>query len=509
MPPPRRAPSETAALAAGLVCITTAGLQYSYGVFSDQLRLRLGLSQQQMGVLAAGKDVGAYAGIVQGLFYDAYGPRRTLLVGGLLSATGWLSLHALSAGASPPRAGRLWPATLALGMAANGGGWLDVASLLTLIHNAGAERAAVAGIGKALLGLGSSFFVLLYSAFLRPDARSYLLLCGLLPLACVFVAAPFLDKLPRPPAPARSPARARQFLLLTWWVFSLVAVSFAVFLYTAFAAEQSTRTLRALVVLLMLLLLAPAIAAGRGLLAPPSIEAPPAADAADVAVALEAEAEKAEAPSAARLQGRGQLELALLFFCLAVGGGGTLTLVNNLGPLAASLRCADPAPYVSLFSVSSSSGRLLAGVLSTHLPLPRAMLLACALALLATTLWAVATSGCAGLYAAVLVAGQSFGSLWVLMPLLVSELWGDKHAGTLYGLLGASPAVGSLVLNTLVAGRVYESHSTSGSCFGLSCFGLTFQLCGAAAAAGAASAWLLHRRTSQGAAAVMRRPAAT
>lgn len=63
-------------------------------------------------------------------------------------------------------------------------------------------------------------------------------------------------------------------------------------------------------------------------------------------------------------------------------------------------------------------------------------------------------------------------------------------------------------MNTLMAGRVYDAHTRmspppspgaqpSGPphCIGTACFALTFQVCAAASAAGAVSAWVLCRRT--------------
>ena len=152
-------------LAAGLLCISCAGIQYSFATYSDELRTRLRLTQSQLAILAAGKDLGAYAGVVQGLFFDAYGPRRTLLVGGVLTAVGHGALFVLC---GQPRGAAssslVWPAAAALLVGSNGGGWIDVAVLWTLLHNAGAERPLAGGIAKALLGMGASVYATLYGA---------------------------------------------------------------------------------------------------------------------------------------------------------------------------------------------------------------------------------------------------------------------------------------------------------------------------------------------------------
>jgi hypothetical protein len=53
-------------------------------------------------LLAGGKDIGAYGGILQGFFFDSFGPRRTLLVGGLLTAAGHAALYAQEYGWTDP-----------------------------------------------------------------------------------------------------------------------------------------------------------------------------------------------------------------------------------------------------------------------------------------------------------------------------------------------------------------------------------------------------------------------
>lgn len=99
-------------LLVGLWCMSTAGLQYSFGTYSQVVQDKLGLTQTQLTVLALGKDCGAYLSVYTGLFYDRFGSRRTLLLGvrpapmhpnaassratqGLLMLLGYLGLYAL------------------------------------------------------------------------------------------------------------------------------------------------------------------------------------------------------------------------------------------------------------------------------------------------------------------------------------------------------------------------------------------------------------------------------
>jgi hypothetical protein len=44
-------------------------------------------------------------------------------------------------------------------------------------------------------------------------------------------------------------------------------------------------------------------------------------------------------------------------------------------------------------------------------------------------------------------------------PVLVNELWGAKFFGSNFTAIGFGPAVGSYLLGTLMAGKIYESHT--------------------------------------------------
>ena len=112
------------------------------------------------------------------------------------------------------------------------------------------------------------------------------------------------------------------------------------------------------------------------------------------------------------------------------------------------------------------------------------------------------------LHACVAATGLCFGSFWSLAPVAVGELFGERHAGVIYGAIGTSPAIGSFLLNTLLAGYVYDHHSRfsppppPGSppsaalhCVGRQCFALTFQVCSVACTAGALCAYVLMIRT--------------
>jgi Nodulin-like len=436
----------------------------------------------------------------------------------------------------PPPRRRRWPAFFALFLASNGGCFVDMACVMTLLHNAGRERPLVTGISKALLGLGASVFTSLYIAFIAPNTRRYLLLCAFLPLGVIALATPSFEKLPRAPlhsAPG-SPARVRILTRFLLWVGSLCLYILCLVLINIAAPRTPAAVKKALTaILLVVLILPPALLAltarspdadaalpvpAEESLSAPLLDEPSLADQEEAHVVAAGGEESGCVVEVAHSQPPRLLshtraepltirtalmtpEFYVLFLAMSCGMGGTLVLVNNFSQLAKSLRCSSgPNPYVSLFGVCSASGRLVTGYYGARLRIPRPAFLVVALGLIGLALASVAGASCGSLFAVVVVVGNSFGCLFALAPVVAGDLFGEALAGSLYGFVGASPAVGSFFLNTLVTGRVYDHHavrvpdSPTPVCFGDACFRTTFLVSGAACAAGSlAAAWLVRR----------------
>ena len=248
----------------------------------------------------------------------------------------------------------------------------------------------------------------------------------------------------------------------------------------------------------------------------------PAASAADDGLA-HTDAERAAASAPPRLRGQRTSELTLaasirstefllMFAALSIGGGSALCLINNLGQLTTALHSSvGPESFVALLSVCNAAGRLLQGALADWAMsqgAPPPTFLVCALLLLAVTQLGLASATPASLHLCVALTGLCFGSFWSFAPVACGDLFGECHAGALYGFIGTSPALGSFIFNTLLAGRVYDAHvrlspppppgaAPSGAprCVGHACFALTFQVCAVACVAGAVCAYVLLVRT--------------
>ena len=479
-------------------------------------------------------------GVLSGLFHDAYGPRRTVLFGATLHCVGYFGLYTLCGDTWRSRV-PVWQPALLLGLAANGAGFIDMGCLMTMLHNAGAERALMAGVAKALLGLCGSVFTAIYIAFIKPDARDFLLLLAATPLlvgarpgggSCsrlrshltrlllhtASFAAPFLERLPREDlhVARANPSRASTLWALGVWVCSLCVY---LFLSNALLLSRTDagRLWTGVTVGLLILLVAPPLLllfAGLPLRAG---TVPSSAGDDDSALASHGDRDEDSAPPPPRLRGQRTSELTvgqcmhciefwLLFWALAAGAGGALVLVNNLAQVASSVgSSAEPASLVALFSVCNAAGRLAMGAVGS-LPVPRPAFLVGSLAVMAATLLSLTAGTPGALYIAVALVGVCFGSFWTFCPVVVTELFGEKHSGAIYGAVGTSPAVGSFFLNTLMAGRVYDAHARmppptpagdpqGATCTGKACFRLTFQACSGASLAGMVLAFVLLRRT--------------
>jgi hypothetical protein len=356
--------------------------------------------------------------------------------------------------------------------------------------------------------------------------------------AAALCASPFLVRLPREALhlARRSPARASRLWGLGCWVALLCA-----YLLAANAATQGEPSHAVRVGttagLLLLLVLPPlgltlaglstsvggAGAAGvehsEGLLAAAD---GPGAEASGPSATPECPSpEHAHAPP--RLRGQRSAELTLvtalrcadfwlMFAALCAGGGTALALINNLSQLTAALHSTvGPESFVALLSVCNAAGRLLQGALADwagRMGAPPPTFLVVALLVLSLTQLGLASATPASLHVCVALTGLCFGSFWSFAPVACGDLFGERHAGVIYGFIGTSPALGSFLLNTLLAGAVYDAHvrfspppppgappSPPPRCVGHECFALTFRICALVCTGGAVCAYVLLQRT--------------
>ena len=118
------------------------------------------------------------------------------------------------------------------------------------------------------------------------------------------------------------------------------------------------------------------------------------------------------------------------------------------------------ATLVSALGMAAVAGRLLLGTLSDRMGRRPALGVGLGLQVVAFLGFAVAGS-LPGLYAASIAFGFSYGAISALMPAIVADFFGRKHAGGLVGLLFAT--AGSLAaFGPLGAGFIYDRTGSYG-----------------------------------------------
>jgi len=193
--------------------------------------------------------------------------------------------------------------------------------------------------------------------------------------------------------------------------------------------------------------------------------------------------------------------LLITVFFLIAGTG--LMAINNVGHIVQSLNGGMQdgdltTLLIGALSVANGSGRvLMAG--SDFVRWRRGVWLAGSCLLMALTHFLTATfvTHKTHLWLFVLGAGMSYGALWSIIPIIVSDLWGAENFSMNFGYVNVVAGVGGLTFNH-IAGALYDSHAVENSCSGTVCYESSFLVCGAAATFAFFIALIIIPRTHRG-----------
>lgn len=159
-------------LSAALLLASGAGTVYAFALFAPLLKSRLRLSQEDTALIASIGALGLYTSLLAGLHFDRYGPRRTVLIGAVLSGVGFWGLHRAVDTAATDSA-------LVLGLiyavAQHGSAWILCASVAAPVRNFPQEyRGTIVGLSKGFFALSAGFHI----EFFRGLVRRHLSLCS-------------------------------------------------------------------------------------------------------------------------------------------------------------------------------------------------------------------------------------------------------------------------------------------------------------------------------------------
>ncbi|PRP73821.1 hypothetical protein PROFUN_10191 [Planoprotostelium fungivorum] len=205
-------------------------------------------------------------------------------------------------------------------------------------------------------------------------------------------------------------------------------------------------------------------------------------------------------PQSDWLQSLTSLNFWLLFFSFIIGVGAGSSVIATVGQLAESLGGSEvTATLVALQAVFNALSRPFTGTISDLLAnkISRPAFLSFALLIYSFThLW-LSFSTAKMLYFGVVLIGFCYGTTYVLIPVMVNDLFGAKHWGVNYAIINCGPAGGNYLF-VLLQAAIYKSHCLPGhdDCQGPECFRLFFWIVAAISALGFVLSTVLWFRTA-------------
>jgi MFS family permease len=483
----------------------SSGTLYLFPVYSPTLKKNLNLTQEDTNFVGSAAHFGAFFSVFGGMFFDAFGSRATLLLGGsfklvgylMMAGTieGWLPGNHLFAAASAYVFGTGCSTSLTAVLGANYASFKD--------HS---MHGRLVGLLTAFFGLSSGCLSLVFDVFFTsPVSFIYFLAFfagGVDVCSAFFVGHP--NNLALPTAPdsllntkgnrvgtgayplgrggiiglgipvnqftsgifsttANTYTRFTRGLTMCALTAVHVVVSAALLHVSGGSAATAVGCLAVLVVLLVMQ--STVLLRGTGQFVFERSEMEPV----DVQVQLAAKAAQDGVGPRALLS---LVDFWLLFLSLMFSMGAGVTVVNNLSQMVSAFPALAPTAGVvshsllKLLACTNTLGRLASGLLSDRLAARVSRTTFTVYCVAGMALGQVILSSVGesaplfGLSCGVFVVGWMFGSLFWAIPTLTMELFGAKHFGVNRGLVGLSPAVGGYVMSTLLAGKVYAANSS-------------------------------------------------
>ncbi|GMP22542.1 hypothetical protein CsSME_00000518 [Camellia sinensis var. sinensis] len=512
---------------ASLLIMSAAGATYMFGLYSAEIKSSLGYDQTTLNLLSFFKDVGANVGILSGLINEVTPPWVVLSIGAVLNFFGyfmiWLSV---TKKISTPK---IWQMCLYICIGANSQSFANTGALVTLVKNFPESRGVVLGLLKGFVGLSGAIITQLYLAV----------------ISFAFLRTIRIMKV------VKQPNELKVFYNFLYISLGLAGFLMIVIIFQKrFNFTQSeNRGSAAAVVVLLCLPLAVVIKEEYSIwkskkeaqlqlqLQPPSIDLkivtenqntetilPPSAtrNGGEEVLVLPTSQKQADSDSVSCwrtifqppnrgddytiLQALFSIDMLILFFATICGVGGTLTAIDNLGQIGASLGYPKRSisTFVSLVSIWNYLGRVVAGFVSeiflTKYKFPRPLMLT-----LILFLSCLAFNVPSGLYIASIIIGFCFGAQWPLLFAIISEVFGLKYYSTLYNFGSVASPIGLYILNVKVTGHLYDKEAERQgairkagqglNCVGVDCFKLSFIIITAVTVLGALVSVLLVIRT--------------
>ncbi|XP_022992958.1 uncharacterized protein LOC111489135 [Cucurbita maxima] len=529
---------------ASFLIMSTAGTPYMFGLYSGAIKSVLGYDQSTLNLISFFKDLGTNVGVISGLIAEITPPWVVLAIGAAMNFVGyfmiWLSVT------EKVGAPAVWLMCLYICLGANSTAFANTGALVTCVKNYPARRGVVLGILKGYVGLSGAILTQFYHAIYGDDSKSLILLIAWLP-AVISVAFLRTIRIVKVDHQSNELRVFYRFLYISLGLAGFLTVM--IILQQKFKFSHIEYSFGAAVVVLLLffpvfVVIAEDYKFWRRMLSefqnPPPFtivteKLPQLPIELESSVKEEASrlksAEKPDLPTPSCwktalnppqrgedftiLQALFSVDMLLLFLSTACGVGGTLTAIDNLGQIGASLRYPKQSisTFVSLVSIWNYLGRVVSGFTSefflTKYKFPRTLILTLILLLSCAGHLLIAFNPPGGLYIASIVIGFCYGAQWPILFAIISEVFGLKYYSTLYNFGSVASPIGLYFLNVRVAGHLYDTEANRQlaaagekriageelNCVGVDCFKLSFIIITGVTLIGALFSFLLVLRT--------------
>ena len=525
-----------------LLIMNSAGLSYIFGLYSGEIKSSFGYDQSTLNLIGFYKDLGANIGIVSGLINEVTPPWVVLAIGAVFNFFGYFMIWlGVTERIAKPL---VWHMCLYICIGANSQPFINTGALVTSIKNYPESRGILIGVLKGYTGLSGAVVTQVYHSLYGEDPKSLILLVGVIPAVVCLIFLPTMRIM-------NAPRQPNELTLLYHFLYT--SLGLAGFLMIMIIIEKMTTFTQsqyggsaAVVLSLLFLPIAfvirdeyrawkgkrEAIKNDRSVIEVTnggaiisneiqqfSVTKP--SDGADKSVRLSCWQTAFLTPERGEdysiLQAIFSIDMWLILLASMCGLGGTLTVIDNLGQIGASLQYPKKSisTFVSLVSIWNYLGRVVSGLVSEILinryRTPRTLILTLTLLLACVGHLLIAFDVPNGIYFASVIIGFCFGAQWPLLFAMISEIFGLKYYSTLFNFAAIASPIGSYLFNVRVAGYLYDKEAMKQmaalgfvrkagedlKCTGIECYKLSFIIIAAMTFFGTIASFILTLRTKK------------